>query len=59
MLPDSSAHMALRFPAHADYPFMFAQIVCALTVGYFSIRRITIMNDVVEALRFLDPKQRD
>jgi hypothetical protein len=32
------------FPAHADFPWMFAQVVCAPTLGYFSIRRITIMN---------------
>jgi hypothetical protein len=36
--------VALCFPAHADYPWMFAQVVCAPTLGYFSIRRITIMN---------------
>jgi hypothetical protein len=36
--------VALCFPARADFPFMFAQIVCAPTLGYFSIRRITIMN---------------
>jgi hypothetical protein len=36
--------VALCFPAHADYPFMFAQITCAPALGYFSIRRITIMN---------------
>jgi hypothetical protein len=35
---------ALCVPAHADFPYMFAQIVCAPTLGYFSIRRITIMN---------------
>ena len=38
------ATMAQSFPAHADYPWMFAQMVCAPTLGYFSIRRITIMN---------------
>jgi hypothetical protein len=31
-------------PAHADYPWSFVHIVCAPTLGYFSIRRITIMN---------------
>jgi hypothetical protein len=36
--------LALCYPAHADYPWMFVQIVCAPTLGYFSIRRITIMN---------------
>jgi hypothetical protein len=36
--------VVLCFPAHADYPWMFAQVVCAPTLGYFSIRRITIMN---------------
>ena len=36
--------IALCSPAHADYPWMFAQMVCAPTLGYFSIRRITIMN---------------
>ena len=36
--------VALRFSAYADYPFMFAQTVCAPSLGYFSIRRITIMN---------------
>ncbi len=36
--------LVLCFPAHADYPWMFAQVVCAPTLGYFSIRRITIMN---------------
>jgi hypothetical protein len=36
--------MAPSFPVHADEPWMFAQIVCAPTLGYFSIRRITIMN---------------
>jgi hypothetical protein len=35
---------ALGVPAHADFPFMFAQVVCAPALGYFSIRRITIMN---------------
>jgi hypothetical protein len=30
--------------ARADYPFMFAQVTCAPTLGYFSIRRMTIMN---------------
>lgn len=35
---------ALCFPARAGYPWMFAQIVCAPTLGYFSIRRITIMD---------------
>ena len=35
---------ALCYPANADYPWMFVQIVCAPTLGYFSIRRITIMN---------------
>jgi hypothetical protein len=39
-----SVTLALCFPAHADYPSMFAQVVCAPTLGYFSIRRITIMN---------------
>jgi hypothetical protein len=39
-----SVTVALCFPAHADYPWMFAQVVCAPTLGYFSIRRITIMN---------------
>jgi hypothetical protein len=38
------ATVGLCYPAHADYPWMFAQIVCAPTLGYFSIRRITIMN---------------
>jgi hypothetical protein len=38
------AAMVLCLPAHADYPWMFAQMVCAPTLGYFSIRRITIMN---------------
>ena len=38
------ATIALCSPAHADYPYMFAQVVCAPTLGYFSIRRITIMN---------------
>jgi hypothetical protein len=36
--------LAFCHPAHADYPWMFVQIVCAPTLGYFSIRRITIMN---------------
>jgi hypothetical protein len=36
--------IALCSPAHADYPWMFAQMVCAPSLGYFSIRRITIMN---------------
>jgi hypothetical protein len=36
--------LALCNPAHADYPWMFVHIVCAPTLGYFSIRRITIMN---------------
>jgi hypothetical protein len=36
--------VALCVPAHADFPYMFAQIVCAPSLGYFSIRRITIMN---------------
>jgi hypothetical protein len=39
-----SAVVTPGFPAHADYPWMFAQVVCAPTLGYFSIRRITIMN---------------
>jgi hypothetical protein len=36
--------VALCFPAHADTPYMFAQLTCAPSLGYFSIRRITIMN---------------
>ena len=36
--------IALCSPAYADYPWMFAQTVCAPSLGYFSIRRITIMN---------------
>jgi hypothetical protein len=31
-------------PARADEPWMFAQVTCAPTLGYFSIRLITIMN---------------
>jgi hypothetical protein len=38
------AGLALCCPVHADYPWMFVQIVCAPTLGYFSIRRITVMN---------------
>ncbi|SRR5579871_3736906 len=39
-----SVAIAVCVPARADYPWMFAQITCAPTLGYFSIRRITIMN---------------
>jgi hypothetical protein len=31
-------------PARADYPWMFAQVTCVPTLGYFAIRRTTIMN---------------
>ena len=30
--------------AHADEPWFFAQITCAPELGYFSIRKILIMN---------------
>jgi hypothetical protein len=39
-----SVAVAACTPARADYPWMFAQLTCAPTLGYFSIRRITIMN---------------
>jgi hypothetical protein len=35
---------ALCFPARADFPWMFAQVACVPKLGYFSIRKITIMN---------------
>jgi hypothetical protein len=39
-----SVAMAASAPARADYPWMFAQVTCTPILGYFSIRRITIMN---------------
>ena len=31
-------------PARADFPWMFAQVTCAPTLGYFSIRRIMVLD---------------